>query len=1030
MRLFKFMRQRGRWPIPQTYLILVLTPVLCLGQAGGLSKGPDPKLMAELKYAEQLNSWGMPDYAQVILNRLPKSPEVAVIRKRLTIEALVATGKFDEVKNLIAREGDQTSEATWGMKLALADGYYAWGKYNEAQEIYNSFFAKYPDGPPKSLNDFYMDSAYKYSQMLLLMGDKKAAMEAYRNLNKAKLPRHVERQIMSETAELMLVIADDPDTPKAERDKLMKEVEELCNKILWVQDLWFGKAVVYLAHMALMKGDAEKATKLIDEYKKQLMAIDAALQEQSQGGEDLTKLSPMAQCRYLIGKMMQEEAEKQLKLGNKAKATELFLGKELAPARGDKPAQRSNGALHHFINVFIRYPNTSWAPDAGARVDEIKKIAVEKLGAREIKFEITDEQWENVRKAQFQEARSLFNRQLFEQAVEAYIKVLNLFPEGETSVRAISELARCYIELEEEIDAKVALHYLAECFSKRDEYQALAGDKVLSIAGMYEERGLVDEKDEVHNIYFKYFTKHSRAPAMLFQFGEKRLGEENYSEALGYYNNIVENHKHSNLFIHSLYKVALCYGLTGQRIDEIKTLQHLIKYMEKEGEIDIVLLNAKFGVAQGYRELAKAMLDQPTEKHQVAGNKYMMAAASKYLEITKELADPDNPYAKDKQNEEARSSILEGSIFFKAYCYTLLTLPTEKVDTYKQLAIEGYEQLVKTFPKSKFAPQALSQIATLYTLFGKAAEAEDSLQRLKKEYPQSPEAENADFALGMNLLKMGKKREAIRAFTDMISGKGKYSAKKILIAGNELMKVDLNELALEAFDKVLTMSQERALVEPARVGQGQALTELGQYAKAVPVLDRFMIDYPKSGYTPEAGFFMARAASEVAGKEADEDKRFDMFNQAVSALKRVQKHAGANKDDGLKAKTSFEAGRIFELKAKAEGEFGTPEKREQYEKDAIGAYQVMMMFADHRNPEVRPHLEKAFTHALDLMFQQERWADVVTDAEKYETLFPTGQYASEIRTLKNKAIVKQRIAGEAAPTTVPTEGSSGENKEE
>ena len=42
---------------------------------------------------------------------------------------------------------------------------------------------------------------------------------------------------------------------KEEKDKMIKEAEANVDKLLWKQDIWFGKAIVMKAHLLLMRGD-------------------------------------------------------------------------------------------------------------------------------------------------------------------------------------------------------------------------------------------------------------------------------------------------------------------------------------------------------------------------------------------------------------------------------------------------------------------------------------------------------------------------------------------------------------------------------------------------------------------------------------------------------------------------------------------------------------------------------------------------------------------------------------------------------
>ena len=87
------------------------------------------------------------------------------------------------------------------LTLAMADSYYAFGKYVEADKLYLDFFKKV-DKPSPALVSFYRDSAYKYAQMLLSLGKDKEGLEAYRRLFKVPLEENVERNVRADMAEL------------------------------------------------------------------------------------------------------------------------------------------------------------------------------------------------------------------------------------------------------------------------------------------------------------------------------------------------------------------------------------------------------------------------------------------------------------------------------------------------------------------------------------------------------------------------------------------------------------------------------------------------------------------------------------------------------------------------------------------------------------------------------------------------------------------------------------------------------------
>ena len=98
-------------------------------EAADIGQQLEPWIEMELQYAEALTAMGLPDFAEIVLDRLP--PDVGARKVVLELQTLLATGQFDEVKKIIARRPNQGSEDVWAMKLTLGDYYYRWGKYYE-----------------------------------------------------------------------------------------------------------------------------------------------------------------------------------------------------------------------------------------------------------------------------------------------------------------------------------------------------------------------------------------------------------------------------------------------------------------------------------------------------------------------------------------------------------------------------------------------------------------------------------------------------------------------------------------------------------------------------------------------------------------------------------------------------------------------------------------------------------------------------------------------------------------------------------
>jgi tetratricopeptide (TPR) repeat protein len=1098
--------------------------------AAAPAESVDTKTQMELKYAEILSARGFPDYAEMVLKRIPGG---GAMRKVIELRSLLAIGKFDRVQQLIAAEPNPDSVETWAMKTALADGYYSWGKYKEARGVYDEFFKKYPENPPEALNTFYRDGAYKYAQMLILMGDEKAALQAYNRVLKCKIERPVRRQMLGETMEIMLKLADN--APKAEQDAYLTQVDAIINELLWIQDLWFGKAIVAQAHVKMLRGDIDGAMKLIDDFREQLEGLDEILkqQEQEEGMEGVSKLSPMAECRYLIGKVLLDRAEKLKKEGgNKDEIKVLLVGKR-------DTDRKTDGALQHFYNVFIRYPNTPWAADAGSKAKYVKDMLERDFGAK-IGISISPDQLGEVEKFQFQGARTLYNQQQFEPAAETYVKVLNLFPETPTAVAALGELARCYINLGTNLDfyADSVIGYLAERFGKREEHMKTAGDQLLKIALLYEEEFKDPvKKDRTYNTFFKYYPKHPRTPDLLYRFGEQAFQAKDYDKALTYFKQIKDNYPDQAISFDALSRVTLCFAIAEDLKGEREALEEYVKKLEGKDRPGQALIGAKFRLVTNYkkeadvkrREAKAAATNQPaaaakapeaappapapavpagedakakykeaalayrkvveefnpvakaykdviakykdaeqkkdeegkkkfgeemtalktqyTEKKQVldaaklaldeAKKKAEGAAAStnavpatavspvqaadpyeaiaaRYDELMALLTGPDltTKYQNTKEDIDKNKEVMEGCLFFKAICYSLMNKTGEDRKQALQTAVTTLQKLVQDSPKSRFSASALSQIGTLFILLDNPDEAQKSLRQLQEQYPETPEAKNSLYMLGSSLLELGKRERAVEIFKEMFKGEGQYSAGQILTAGNELLKAGENEIALEAFEKALAkVGKEPKLLEPALVGKGRALVGVGKYDEAIKTIDEMLKQFPKSGYAIDANAAKSRAYSELAMREQDATKRFDLFNDSVKAMKQCLLFT---KEGPKRMELNLAVARILVQKAKSEEQFGNKDKAKDYLGQAVAAYQTMLM-GNLDDVSVQSSLEQAFYESMPLVIQLEDWATAVEDGDRYLQTFKNGKYISEIRSMRTQARVRLTTSGGTAP---------------
>ncbi|MDA1043619.1 MAG: tetratricopeptide repeat protein [Verrucomicrobia bacterium] len=982
------LRLRARWHCAFFILILGIPATATLQAAY-----TDKEFNEMLEYAEGLTMLGMPDYSDKVLGRLGNDPRVYALR----IKALCQTGRWAEIDAIINAQPNPDGDGAWVMKLAKADGLYAHGQYKDAKALYTAFFARYSGNVPESVKKFYLESAYKFSQMLLLLGDLKGAVSAYESALKGKPEREVERQMKSDLAEILMRLAEE--SKDEERTSYLKRADKIADDLLWVQDLWFAKAIVYKAHAMILNGDIDGAMDLFDFYKPDLIAIDKSLSEMSeQQGADLSKFSPLAQCRYLLGKVLHDQAKKKLKEGERDKAIAMLMGG--TNAKGAKTL----GAMQHLVNVFIRYSSTSWAADAGKRVEDIRRTLTDDLSI-EVSFGVTPAQWAKVQQAQLGNARMLVNQQQYEEAADVYVTIVTLFPEDVNTPTALAGLAECYMEANDDLYARMTLGHLASRYGLNKKLSGPAGDALLRIANLYGDRGKLDVRQEIYERFFDNFPGHPRTPMLLLSYGDKRFAEGQFDSALNYYNRVVAAGGGTPVYYNAVLKLASCYEKLDRKVDQIKTLTLFVDETAKEDRPGHRLIKGQYRIASAYRGL---------------GSKYLGAAINRYKDIETRLSGAGAAaYSNNKEEQGANQSILEGAKFYKAYCYSKYVPEGKSPLPYKQAALKAYLELAESHPESAFAPGALLQAGILWTVFEKPDDAQKVFAQLKKLYPNSDEAGNVDYRLAMSLLEIGMRPRAIKVFKDMFAGTGTYRADEILKAASELIKEKEFEIALEGFERVLNDlgKSESPLLEPTLLGKGEALLELGKRTEAVQALEAIFAKNPKPGRTVKVAGLLSRTYAELASETPDSKARFDLFNQSVKNMNLVRKYMKTNEGRAI---SDVGVGNIYELKAAAEVKYGTPEEANSYTGDAIGIYTLMIETGDNNDAKVRPYIEVAFFRCIDLLIKDEYWADARDNAERYLELFQNGKYKVDIR--KWRTIANSKASGqESGATDAPPE---------
>lgn len=999
-------------------LVGLLCVVMPLCGAYAQASVEDEALHVELRYIELLQQLRMPDIAdEVIAETKARFPEAAAKLKVSETRGLLLQGRFDEVQKVIDAIPDKNGVEFWALTLAKADAYYAFGKYADADKLYLAFFKKV-EKPAGALVTFYRDSAYKYVQMLLYLGKDREALAAFRNLFKVPLEEGVERQVRADMAELMIKLL--PGVQKKEdRDKLSKEAEDNVDKLLWKQDVWFGKAIVMKAHLFLMRGDLKGAQELVENYMPQLKTIHDSLREQDpDGSQGMLRMSPMPQCRYLLAVLLMDEAmaEAQKDKPDEDRIKDLLVG-EKDPQTGKR---KQNGAFNHFINVFIRFPESQWASEAGERSETLRKFLKTRYNA-ELRTPVTEEQMRKVREMQFAGARLVFSQNQFKEAIDKYLLVLNQFPETPESVPALGDLAISYIETADK-DAEAALMaetvtaHLSERFSANPKLMKEAGDQMRRIAERYGEMRMEDKKRQTYALFFRDFPEHYAAGQLVMSFGEREFNAKNYVGAMAYYRQISEIYTNSPHYFDAISRMAQIYKEEGQSTNEIQMLEFYVDRLSERERPGHALVVATFRLADAYREYGISLLrgsgtNETADAEQKAaeqkqGVNMLSKAVMSFNNVAKMLDENAAAYQQNDEEKQRNEQMRELAVFTKAVCLTQINHPEDKLPVLRKLAINGYEDYVKRFPNGKYAPKAQLQIGTLYTILQDTANAQAAFEKLSKNYPESDEAKNAVPMQAAALIEIGLRGEGVAKYRQMFAAGGTYTEGQFMAAARALEENREYDMAIQAYDKVLASAKDMGQIANAHLGRARALVGVKKYAEAHKALDAFIKDkeLSKLQLVVDANLLLVEVASEEGKTEKDDTERTRLFNAAVDALKMVKKYR--TKPEEL-AELDLMAGEILLRKLAAEKKLGLNEQAAETRGKAIVAFQAMIMSMDPGNAALANALEKAYFYCLPLLLEHKKYKDAEEDCERYLSLFPDGRYKTDVQNWLNQARIGQ-----------------------
>lgn len=1037
--------QKGRLrtlALPLSAAAVLLFPAMTLADAAS-----EAALEQEIKYINALSDYGYVDFAPATIAAAQKKwPDAKGVLEAVTIRAELRAGKQDQVAKKIAARPDQNSLDTWLLKLELAQSYVAYAKYNEADALYKDFFKRFPK-VPQSVRKTYVEAAYAYILMLEQIDRRADALPYYKLAMEQSPNPNVMKDFRARYLKALLAQAEAMPAGK-DRDARVKEADDLARKMVWNQDTYFGDAINGMAHAKMLRGDVKGAQEMIKEYLPDLMNIHKQLKAQDpDGGQGILRLSPLPQCRYLIGTMLFNQAKAEVA---KPKPDEEAIKSLLLGERDPKTKKRNQqGAFNHLINVYVNYPESQSASAAGDAVEAIRNLIQDRYNTT-LKVNVSEEQRAKVRQQQYVEANVKFNAGQWQEAAEAYSKTISQYGLNAESLTALGRMAECYIQggvKDGKLDPMARLYAetitaaLAEGFSGVPKLRNQAGDAVRKLADFYGEIQLRTLQEETQQLFFRFYPSHPASVAMQIKVAEEKAKAGDVAGAEELYAKVAEaaagddQRQVRTAALLGLLKMVQPNGAKPDAEKELAAAQRFVAHFEGIARPGAPGAVAQFFLAEAYRHQAEALRKAAKDgSNDAAVTKGYANAANTYKKLAAELSKKDNIYASTAKEAEENAQLLENALYLQGVCVQRLPSMGDaaKDKVFKTAAMKFFEQYLERFPKGRNAASAMLQIGSLQAAAGDIEASRATLDQLAKTFPESEQAKNSIPMLADSLYQMGMRGEAINTYKRMFAAGGDYTPGQYLSAGEKLLAAGEAKLAVEACDAVMKAKNAKAWLPQAMLLRTRALLADKQPEAAYKQITEMLETYGKTRAALDANL----ALIDVAGEQVLREKTFSGRNallrktqEAVTFITTRSRAQAESEDPAerkayvamivrLRLSVAEVAEKAYQAEAEAKGE-----NVRAILGDAINAYRTAITSVGSTDPKdaaVSANVQKAYLGSLrltqafagleaDPAAKKAVFQDIIVIGEEYLGKFPNGTYRTDV----TNAITQARIeAGE------------------
>lgn len=1017
---FERLGSAGKFALPLSLAAVLLLPSATLAEDAAQPSALDE----EIRYINALTTRGYVDFAPAAIEAAQKKwPGAKGVLEAVTIRAELMGGKQDEVAKKIAARPDQNSLDTWLLKLELASSYALYSKYSDADKLYAEFFKRFTK-VPKAAQKAYVDAIFQYISMLGRIDRAKDALPYYK-LAMDQSPN--EEMMYSFRADYLQAILHQAEVTEdaKQRETYLKDAETLAGKMVWRQDAYFGDAINGLAHVKMLRGDVKGAQELIQEYIQMLMDIHGQYKEMDPDGtKGVLRMSPLPQCRYLIGKMLYDQVKAEIAKG--AGANEDTIKNLLLGERDPKTKKRNGqGAFNHLVNVYMNYPESQSASLAGDAVEEIQQILRDRYNANAT-VNVSADQRAKVRQQQYVGANVKFDAGDWDAAAEAFAQTISQYGLNAEAIPAMRKMIEAYVrggvkggklDPMAQLNAETVTGALAEGFSGVENLYAQAGSAVSAIAAFYGEQGLKSLQDKTNSLFFRFYPKHPAAVSLQLKIAAEKAASNDADGAEKLYRQVADaatGDAQRDVRTKALSELVKLYQPSGAKPDVIlegRAAQEFVAHFKGIDRPGANAATAQFFLADACRHLAEE------ERKQAKGDeanaliqKAYLQAYKIYNELAKELAKDDSIYASTAVEKKQNLQLLEGSLYQLGVCMQRVPATGKKdVDSkIKATAKASFENYLKTFPKGKLAPASLLQIGTLEAASEDIEASRATLARLAKEFPQSDEAKNSIPLLADSLFKMGMKGEATNTYKQMFAAGGSYTPSQYLTAAEKLYDAKEYKLAVEAADSVLSAKGSTPYAPQAMLLRSRALLADDRVGEAYKQITAMLEKYGGTTSAVDANLVLI----DIVGAQILNEKTFEARNKLIGEAKKSVTFITSHRkdDDAIAARLNLAVAEVAR-KAYESSVTSNADKEEIITAigSALNAYRTAMFAGktDVTDPSVTAFVQKAYLGYVQLSAKRAELSDLPEDKKaflqdvvdlgtEYREKFPEGLYATEI----------------------------------